>query len=90
MIRVRVSSCKISSWKRHFYTSSESEYDVLIPYWKDVKNQRNFMDQLAIKFEIKNPEEWNRISTKTAVQEGATFIRSYYQGSLWKGNYERL
>jgi hypothetical protein len=53
--------------------------------WKDIQNQREFFDRLAIKWNIQKPEEWNKVTYRMAVKEGATFIKRYYKDSLQRG-----
>jgi hypothetical protein len=56
-------------------------------YWKDKRNQQQFLDQLAVKLNIRKPEDWYRVTSKRALEEeGGHFIRDYYSGSLVKGN----
>ena len=33
-------------------------------FWKDLKNQRNFMEYLSQQLNIKNNEDWYKITTK--------------------------
>jgi hypothetical protein len=55
-------------------------------YWKDKKNQKEFFDQLAVKWNIQKPEDWHTVSTKKVIkEEGGSFIVTYYNGSPHKG-----
>ena len=54
-------------------------------YWKNKENQKKFFDQLAIKWNIQKPEDWNRITKEMVSKEGGHFIESYYKGSLRQG-----
>jgi hypothetical protein len=54
-------------------------------YWRKVKNQKIFLDNLASKLNIQHPEDWYRVTTKMVLAEGGTFIRDHYNGSLIKG-----
>jgi hypothetical protein len=54
-------------------------------YWKDLKNQKAFFDQLAMKWDIKKPEDWNKVTVKMVFMEGGSFIKVYYNSSLQKG-----
>jgi hypothetical protein len=62
-----------------FYVERESKD------WKDINNQRSFFDQLAIKLNVKTPEDWSKVMHKTVLQEGGTFVNNYYKGSLLRG-----
>jgi hypothetical protein len=53
--------------------------------WKDKKNQKEFFDQLAAKWNIQKPEDWNKVSRKMVLKEGGSFVSTYYNGSLIKG-----
>jgi hypothetical protein len=44
------------------------------------------MDQLAKKLNLKKLEDWYSVGTKTIQEEGGSFLVSYYNGSLIKGN----
>jgi hypothetical protein len=59
------------------------EYE--IGHWKDIKNQRAFLDQLALKLSIQKPEEWLEVGCKAILKEGGYFI-NYYNSSLTNGN----
>jgi hypothetical protein len=54
-------------------------------YWKDKKNQKEFFDQLAIKWNIQKPEDWNTVSIKKVIKEGGNFIY-YYNNSVQQGS----
>jgi hypothetical protein len=54
-------------------------------YWKDIKNQRYFFDQLAVKLNVRNPEEWVSIPSKKIFEEGGSFISKYYGSSISQG-----
>jgi hypothetical protein len=53
-------------------------------YWKDKENQKKFFDQLAVKWNIQNKDDWNQATGGIVVQEGGRFFRKYY-GSLQQG-----
>jgi hypothetical protein len=53
-------------------------------YWKDVKNQRSFFDQLAIKLNVKQPEDWLNV-TSEVLKESKGFVNTYYNGSVVQG-----
>jgi hypothetical protein len=54
-------------------------------FWKNVKNQRDFFDQLATKWNIQKPEDWVRVTTAMVLKKGGNFINSLYNGSLVRG-----
>jgi hypothetical protein len=56
-------------------------------YWKDPKHQRLFFDQLAVKLNLKKPEEWLTLNIQTVMRHsGSWFIKTVYKGSLLQGN----
>jgi hypothetical protein len=55
-------------------------------YWKDKQNQKEFFDQLAVKWNIQKLEDWNKVTNKMVLQEGGySIINTYYSGSLLQG-----
>jgi hypothetical protein len=54
-------------------------------HWKDTKNQKEFFDRLAIKWNIQSADDWNKVTLEMALKEGGHFIRTYYQHSLHRG-----
>jgi hypothetical protein len=48
-------------------------------YWKDKENQKKFFDQLAIKWNIQKPEDWNKVTKEMVMKEGGSFITSIRQ-----------
>jgi hypothetical protein len=57
-----------------------------ISYWKDMKKQRDFFDQLAVKWNITTPKDWNKVTTSMVIAEGGKFIKRFYNMSLIQGN----
>jgi hypothetical protein len=54
-------------------------------YWSDIVNQRIFFDELAVKFNIQKPDDWYRVTTNMVLNEGGSFIKLYYNGSILQG-----
>jgi hypothetical protein len=52
-------------------------------YWRNMANQRSFLDQLAIKLNIHKPEDWNSVTSATVSTMGGSFLR--YYGSIKRG-----
>jgi hypothetical protein len=51
-----------------------------------LQTQRNFFDTLAIKWNIRTPQEWNNVSYSATLKEkGSSFINQYYKGSIVRG-----
>jgi hypothetical protein len=50
-------------------------------YWKDKKKQKEFFDQLAVKWNIQKMDDWNKVTAKMLLDEGGGFIKIYYSGS---------
>jgi hypothetical protein len=55
-------------------------------YWKAKENQKEFFDQLAIKWNIQKLEDWNKVTNGMVLNEGGNFIKNYYNSSLQQGN----
>jgi hypothetical protein len=53
-------------------------------FWKNIENQRVFMNSLAKKLNVKQPSDWEKVSRLDILQHGGHFIRQY-QGSITKG-----
>jgi hypothetical protein len=58
-------------------------------YWKDKSNQKNFFDELAIKWNIQKTDDWKSVTKEMVRKEGGSFIRRYYNGSLQQGIISR-
>jgi hypothetical protein len=54
-------------------------------HWNRIQNQRQFFDNLAIKMNIKRPEDWYRVTRQTVLDEGGNFIVRHYRGSHLRG-----
>jgi hypothetical protein len=54
-------------------------------YWSDKDNQRKFFDQLAIKWNIQNKDDWNKVTGEMVQKEGGYFLSKYYKSSLQQG-----
>jgi hypothetical protein len=54
-------------------------------YWKDKENQRKFFDQLAIKWNIQKPEDWNKVTKRMVLKEGGSFVTHQYNSSVQQG-----
>jgi hypothetical protein len=53
--------------------------------WKDKAKQKEFLDQLAVKWNIQKTEDWSKVNTKMVLKEGGTFLRKFYNDSLPQG-----
>jgi hypothetical protein len=58
-------------------------------YWHDKKHQKAFFDQMAIKLNIKTPEDWNKVTTAVVKKEGGHFVSRFYNSSMIQGTYYR-
>jgi hypothetical protein len=54
-------------------------------HWRDKEQQRKFFDELAVKLNIKKPEDWYAVSNATVTENGGWFLNYYYNGSLLRG-----
>jgi hypothetical protein len=51
-------------------------------HWKDVANQRKFIDKLALKLNIKTPDDWYSITNKTLFANGASGVLRRHKDSI--------
>jgi hypothetical protein len=54
-------------------------------HWQDLNNQQQFFEKLAIKLNITKPSDWYKVTSNKVFEEGGTFIKKYYNGSLIQG-----
>jgi len=53
-------------------------------YWKDLKNQRDFFDDLAKKLKIEKQEDWYSVQSKQISQNGGAGLLNRYTNSPYK------
>lgn len=54
-------------------------------FWKVKENQREFLQFVAQKFNIKQPYDWKNVSIQNVLDErGTSLLNKYYNGSLYK------
>jgi len=53
-------------------------------YWKEISNQRNFLNSISKKFNIENIEDWKFVSTELVKKMGGSGFLRYFNGSLLK------
>lgn len=53
-------------------------------YWKLKQNQRNFLEKVALKFNVKNEQDWHRIGTRDIIAEGGAALLARYGNSLMR------
>jgi hypothetical protein len=54
-------------------------------YWKDKENQKKFFDQLAVKWNIQQRDDWKKVTYDMVLKEGGSFLVNHYGGSLPRG-----
>jgi hypothetical protein len=59
-------------------------------YWKDINNQRTFLNFVAQKYSITHPKDWSNMTAQTLASEGGTGLLKYYNGNLSKGKYHHI
>ena len=53
-------------------------------HWQSALNRRKFLDEVAIKLNIKNESDWGEVTTKQICEfGGAGLLTSYYNGSVF-------
>lgn len=55
-----------------------------VGYWDVKENQRNFMENLAKKFQIIQPQEWNKLTIKKVIEHGGCSLLKRYGLSLYR------
>jgi hypothetical protein len=94
------------SWKKGnylYYSKNANNYKALrrvypeyMPdrkpqwYWENLKNQKIFFDQLAVKLNIQKPEDWYMVTNQVIRYHGGHFLSKYYKNSLIAGNCKVL
>jgi hypothetical protein len=53
-------------------------------YWKDIDNQRRFLDNAFVKLKMQKPEDWYAVRIETILKMGGGWIFSIY-GTLING-----
>jgi hypothetical protein len=61
-----------------------------VGYWKDVQNQKEFFDRLAVKWNIQKPEDWNKVTATMVLKEGGRFIKKNYPSLKQGTNIYRM
>ncbi len=51
-------------------------------YWKDINNQRAFLESLATKLRICDHKDWYLVSSSQVAQHGGGGLLNHYKGSL--------
>jgi hypothetical protein len=47
-------------------------------YWKNKENQKAFFDQLAVKWNFQNKDDWNKVTEEMVLKEGGYFLKTHY------------
>lgn len=54
-------------------------------YWKSMSHQKQLLDDIAIKLNIKKPSDWGKITLLQFIElGGGSVLTFYYHGSLFK------
>src|SRR4051812_9121245 len=85
--------CTSTSNQRSSITASQAAYNLDLSdghsvahrnYWKDIKNQRKFLEKLGAQLKIRTLDDWNQIKIKDVIDNGGSGLLSHYGGSLQK------
>eukprot|EP01114_Cavostelium_apophysatum_P020910 TRINITY_DN7146_c0_g1_i1.p1 TRINITY_DN7146_c0_g1~~TRINITY_DN7146_c0_g1_i1.p1 ORF type:complete len:487 (-),score=70.02 TRINITY_DN7146_c0_g1_i1:20-1480(-) len=66
-------------WSVHDFPNA---HKVSHSYWKDLKNQRQFLDDLAAELHIQHPKDWGYVTRKIVEERGGLTLLSYCGDSL--------
>lgn len=51
-------------------------------HWTSLENRKKFLDELAVKLNIKNPSDWGKVKTHRIVELGGSSVLKHHNGSL--------
>lgn len=69
-------------WRKEWFVNIPS---VPNSYWKSLRNQKQFLDELARNLNIKRPSDWGKLTTRSFSEcGGKSILSNYYDGSLFK------
>lgn len=52
-------------------------------FWNSIENQRNFLDDVAISLNIKQPQDWGKVTKKRFFQLRGQPVLQFYDYSLF-------
>lgn len=52
-------------------------------HWKSIENRKKFLDEVAIKLDVKTPSDWGKVTKQRFCEVGGSRILSYYNNSLF-------
>jgi hypothetical protein len=52
-------------------------------YWKDMKNQRSFFDNLGKKLNVKTPSDWANFPFRVIIENQGGYLSFLYRGSMY-------
>lgn len=55
-----------------------------IGYWTVKENQKKFLDEIKMRFQIKSPSDWGKLKIKDIRNAGGNSILKHYKGSLYR------
>lgn len=67
---------------KQVYPEIVAEETIQRGFWKDKRNQKDFLDQIAKEFQIKSPLDWKRVKSKDITDRGGSGFLNYYQRSV--------
>lgn len=55
-------------------------------HWNSKENQRNFFEGLKLRFQIKEPHDWGKVTVRDVnANGGLSLLNHYFNGSLFEG-----
>lgn len=64
-------------WKREWF------FQLPRSYWQSTENSRKFLDEVAIKLNIKNPSDWGKVTNKVMHEYGGAGLLKHFNNSLF-------
>lgn len=82
---IKVESCLIScldiEWKKEWFPNI---FSYPRSYWKSMENRKLFLDELAVKLNVKEPRDWGKIPRNRIYEfGGASLLTNYYNSSVF-------
>ncbi len=68
----------------HLKVPANVSYAPYRGYWKDMKNQQNFVEEIATKLGITSPKDWYSVTKEQFAKAGGSSLLIYHNNSLIK------
>lgn len=76
-----------SLWTQKENTRKESSHFVPKSFWKSFENQKNFFEGIKIKFDIREPSDWKKVTLQDIRKSGGKTLLNYHSYAKWNNEY---